>query len=48
LGGLLAPVRAGGHATAATTDGRHVYLAGGSLKPGSGQVTDQLIVFSLP
>ena len=44
----LAPMPAGRHATAATTDGRNVYLAGGSLKPGSGQVTDQLIVFNLP
>ena len=44
----LAPMPAGRHATAATTDGRNVYLAGGSLKPGSGQVTDQLIVFNSP
>jgi hypothetical protein len=38
----------GRHATAAATDGDHVYLAAGSLKPGSGAVTDQLIVFTLP
>ena len=44
----LAPLPGGRHATAATTDGKNVYLAGGSLKPGSGLVTDQLIVFNLP
>jgi N-acetylneuraminic acid mutarotase len=44
----LAPMPGGRHATAAATDGDHVYLAAGSLKPGSGAVTDQLIVFTLP
>jgi N-acetylneuraminic acid mutarotase len=44
----LAPMPGGRHATAAATDGEHVYLAAGSLKPGSGAVTDQLIVFTLP
>jgi len=38
----------GRHAAAAATDGERVYLAGGSLKPGSGAVTNELIVFSLP
>jgi len=44
----LAPMPAGRHATSAATDGAHVYLAGGSLKPGSGAVTNELIVFTLP
>lgn len=44
----LAPMPGGRHATNAATDGAHVYLAGGSLKPGSGDVTNQLIVFTLP
>jgi N-acetylneuraminic acid mutarotase len=44
----LMPMPAGRHATGAATDGAHVYLAGGSLKPGSGGVTDQTIVFTLP
>ena len=44
----LAPMPAGRHATAAATLGGNVYLAGGSLKPGGGAVTDQLIVFNLP
>jgi N-acetylneuraminic acid mutarotase len=44
----LAPMPAGRHATNAATDGEHVYLAGGSLMPGGGAVTDQLIVFTLP
>lgn len=44
----LAPMPAGRHATSAATTGGHVYLAAGSLKPGSGEVTDQLIVFTLP
>jgi hypothetical protein len=33
--------------SAAVAGGR-LYIAAGSLKPGSGAVTDQLIVFSLP
>ena len=44
----LAPMPDGRHATGAATDGRHVYLAGGSLKPGGGGVTSQLIVFTGP
>ena len=44
----LAPMPGGRHGTgAAVTEGR-VYIAGGSLKPGSGEVTNQLIVFNLP
>ena len=39
---------AGRHGTAAATTGGRVYIAAGSLKPGAGQVTDQLIVFTLP
>ena len=44
----LAPMPAGRHATAAVTDGDHVYLAGGSLTPGGAGATNQLIVFTLP
>ena len=44
----LAPMPAGRHGTAAATTGGRVYLAAGSLKPGAGGVTDQLIVFSMP
>jgi non-specific serine/threonine protein kinase len=44
----LAPMPAGRHATAAAVLGDSVYLAGGSLRPGSGQVTDQTIVFTMP
>ena len=44
----LAPMPAGRHGTAAATTGGRVYIAAGSLKPGAGQVTDQLIVFTLP
>jgi N-acetylneuraminic acid mutarotase len=44
----LAPMPAGRHATQAAVAGDHVYIAAGSLMPGSGRVTDQLIVFTLP
>jgi Kelch motif len=44
----LAPMPGGRHGTAAATTGGHVYIAAGSLKPGAGQITDQLIVFTLP
>ena len=44
----LAPMPAGRHGTAAATTGNSVYLAAGSLKPGAGAVTDQLIVFTMP
>jgi N-acetylneuraminic acid mutarotase len=45
---VLAPMPVGRHGTGAATNGDHVYLAGGSLKPGGRSVTDQLIVFTLP
>jgi hypothetical protein len=45
---MLAPMPDGRHGTAAATTGGHVYVAAGSLKPGSGAVTDQLIVFTMP
>jgi Kelch motif len=44
----LAPMPAGRHGTAAAATAGNVYLAAGSLKPGSGAVTDQLIVFTTP
>ena len=44
----LAPMPAGRHGTSAASAGGSVYLAAGSLKPGSGGVTDQLIVFTMP
>lgn len=44
----LAPMPEGRHGTAAAVAGGRVYLAAGSLKPGSGGVTDQLIVFTMP
>src|SRR5262249_60473281 len=44
----LTPMPGGRHATGAAVLGDSVYLAGGSLKPGGGQVTDQTIVFTLP
>ena len=44
----LAPMPAGRHATQATVAGDNVFLAGGSLLPGGGQVTDQLIVCTMP
>ena len=44
----LAPMPNGRHATQAAVVGNNVYLAGGSLLPGGGRVTDQLMVFNLP
>ena len=44
----LAPLPEGRHGFGAAVLGDRVFFAGGSLKPGSGGVTDQLIVFSLP
>jgi hypothetical protein len=41
----LAPMPEGRHGTMAATLGDHVYLAGGSLKPGGRGVTDEMIVF---
>jgi hypothetical protein len=38
----------GRHWFGAAVLGRNVFFVGGSLKPGSDAVTDQLIVFSLP
>jgi hypothetical protein len=38
----------GRHGTSAALIGNNVYLAAGSLKPGSGGVTDELIVFAMP
>ena len=43
----LAPMPGGRHATGAASDGEHVYLAGGSLTPGDGGLTSQLIAFTL-
>jgi hypothetical protein len=44
----LAPMPAGRHGTGAAASGGSVYVAAGSLKPGSGGVTNELIVFTLP
>ena len=38
----------GRHGTSAAVIGKNLYVAAGSLKPGSGEVTDQLIVFTMP
>ena len=44
----LAPMPHGRHGTSAAVIGKSLYVAAGSLKPGSGEVTDQLIVFTMP
>jgi N-acetylneuraminic acid mutarotase len=44
----LAPMPGGRHGTGAAVIGKNLYVAAGSLKPGSGGVTDQLIVFTAP
>jgi hypothetical protein len=44
----LAAMPAGRHGTSAAVIGNAIYLAAGSLKPGSNEVTDQLIVFTMP
>jgi len=44
----LAPMPAGRHAAGAALVGDAVHVVAGSLLPGSGQVTDQNIVFNLP
>ena len=44
----LSPMPMGRHGTNAATDGEHVNLAGGSHLPGGGDVTNELIVFTLP
>jgi hypothetical protein len=38
----------GRHGTGAAVIGKNIYVAAGSLKPGAGEVTDQLIVFTMP
>jgi hypothetical protein len=38
----------GRHGTAVANKDGHTYLAAGSLKPGAGAVTDQVIVFPMP
>jgi hypothetical protein len=38
----------GRHGTSAAVIGKNLYVAAGSLKPGAGEVTDQLIVFTMP
>jgi N-acetylneuraminic acid mutarotase len=44
----LADMPAPRHATGAAVVGDSVYLAAGSLRPGSGQVVNELIVFTMP
>jgi N-acetylneuraminic acid mutarotase len=44
----LAPMPAGRHGTGAAASSGNVYVAAGSLRPGSGGVTNELIVFTLP
>ena len=44
----LAPMPHGRHGTGAAVVGSSLYVAAGSLKPGSGEVTDQLIAFTMP
>jgi hypothetical protein len=44
----LASWPAARHGTSAAVIGNNIYVAAGSLKPGSGGVTDQLIVFTMP
>jgi hypothetical protein len=38
----------GRHGTGAAVIGKNLYVAAGSLKPGSGEPTNQLIVFTMP
>jgi N-acetylneuraminic acid mutarotase len=44
----LAPMPGGRHGFGGGVIGNNAYFAGGSLKPGSGGITDQLIMFTLP
>ena len=44
----FAAMPAGRHGTGAAVIGKNIYVAAGSLKPGAGEVTDQLIVFTMP
>ena len=43
-----APLPAGRHGFGGAVIGANVYFVGGSLTPGGGGITDQLIMFSLP
>jgi hypothetical protein len=44
----LAPMPAGRHGFGGAVIGSNAYFVGGSLTPGGGGITDQLIMFSLP
>ena len=44
----LTAMPAGRHGTSAAVIGKSIFIAAGSLKPGSGAVTDQLIVYAMP
>jgi hypothetical protein len=37
-----------GHGTGAAVIGKNLYVAAGWLKPGSAEVTNQLIMFTMP
>jgi hypothetical protein len=44
----LAPMPAGRHGFGGAVIGPNAYFVGGSLTPGGGGITDQLIMFNLP
>ena len=44
----LAPMPAGRHGFGGALIGANAYFVGGSLTPGGGGITDQLIMFTLP
>ena len=44
----LAPMPEGRHGFGGDVIGSNAYFVGGSLKPGGGGITDQLIMFTLP
>ena len=44
----LAPMPAGRHGFGGVVIGANAYFVGGSLTPGGGGITDQLVVFTLP
>ena len=44
----LAPMPAGRHGFGGAVIGSNAYFVGGSLTPGGGGITDQLIMFNLP
>jgi hypothetical protein len=46
--GTLVPMPEGRHGFGGDVIGANAYFVGGSLKPGSGGITDQLIMFTLP